>query len=183
MHLRTGKYASRALKAGAGAGVIGLAFVPVPPSGAREALTGQCGVDEMSMSYTISSDGGLSMTLAGNGKSRAARFRFFGGDYGPNLYYWYAYQYRYAVTATNFGPQSNEVVRFGAQRNSPDDSYWSEYQSPDSHNSNVAGSAPAQWLDAYYYSPAGNTEIWTKAIFDVPNAVDPSCWTNAVATK
>jgi len=150
--------------------------------GAREALTGQCGVDSYSASWAISSDAQLTMTLAPNGQSRRARFRFFGGDAIYNQYYWDHYQYRYGVTATNFGPQSNEVVRFGGSRDNSGDGPYTQYNSPDSHNSNVDGAAPVQW-HSYYYSPAGDTEIWIQAIFDVPNTPDPACWTNAVAYK
>ncbi|MDZ4828120.1 MAG: hypothetical protein SGJ13_16910 [Actinomycetota bacterium] len=170
------------VKVGAGAGVIALAFAQAPSSEAREALSGQCGVDGKEVSYTINSDGSLSMAVTGNGKGRVARFRFYGGNSGSN-YYWDAYQYRYGVTETNYGPQSNEIVRFGQQRNDPGDSYWSQYYSPDSHNSNLPGSAPVQSISGWFTSPGGNTEIWTKAIFDVPGQPDPSCWTNAIATK
>lgn len=164
-----------------GIGVLGLGFAHGGGAEAREALTGQCGVDGYSASWAIGSDGNLTMTLAPNGHRRTARFRFFGGDSGSN-YAWNYYQYRYGVTATNFGPQSNENVRFGPQRNSPNDPYWSQYNSPDNHNSNVPGPPPIQYMGTYL-SPGGNTEIWVRAIFDVPNTPDPSCWTNAIATK
>jgi hypothetical protein len=121
------------------------------------------------------------LTLTAAGPARTARFRFYGGDSGPN-YVWNYYQYRYGVTVTNFGPQSNEVVRFGPQRDDPNSPFWSEYHSPDNHHSNVPGPAPTQWMGSFL-SPGGNTEIWTKAIFDVPRTPDPSCWTNAIATK
>lgn len=176
------RIARQAASVGVAASSIAMLIGQAQPASAREALSGQCGVDEVKISYTISADSSLSATISGTGKSRTARFRFYGGDSGSN-YYWDRYAYRYAVTATNFRPQSNENVRFGAQRNSPDDAYWSQYDSPDNHNSNVGNPVPIQYMGANYLSPGGNTEIWTRAIFDVPNVSDPSCWISAIATK
>ena len=168
---------------GLGIGCVGAIVAETAPVGARETLSGQCGVDVLATGVSIDSNANLTISLVPNGQRRAARFRFFGTDNGAD-YAWSYYQFRYAVTATSFGPQSNEEVRFGAQRNSPSDAYWSQYNSPDSHNSNLPDGDPAsnQYMGTYL-SPGGNTEIWTRAIFDVPNVTDPWCWTNAIATK
>ncbi|CAB4645452.1 unannotated protein [freshwater metagenome] len=176
------RLARQAASVGVGASCVAMLIGQAQPANARDTLSGQCGVDEVSISYSISADSSLSAIISGTGKSRSARFRFYGGDSGSS-YYWDRYAYRYAVTATNFGPQSNETVRFGAQRNSPDDPYWSQYDSPDNHGSNMGNPVPIQYMSGNFLSPGGSTEIWTKAIFDVPNVSDPSCWINAIATK
>jgi hypothetical protein len=176
------RIARQAASVGVAASSLAMLIGQAQPASARDTLSGQCGVDLYTASYTIGSDGNLSYTIGPSGESRKARFRFYGGDSG-SYYYWDRYAYRYAVTATNFGPQSNENVRFGAQRNSPDDTYWSQYDSPDNHNSNVGNPVPIQYMGANYLSPVADTEIWTRAIFDVPDRPDPSCWTNAIATK
>jgi hypothetical protein len=176
-------FGSKAAGLGVGIGCVGFFLAQTTPVGARETLSGQCGVDLNSTGISIAADGNLTISIVPNGQRRAARFRFFGTDSGSN-YAWTHYQFRYGVSATNFGPQSNEVVRFGAQRNSPGDPYWSQYNSPDNHNSNLADGDLLSYQEmGTYLSPGGNTEIWTNAIFDVPNVVDPSCWTNAIATK
>lgn len=172
--------------ASTGAGAIVIVLLSATPSASREAISGQCGVDGSSLSYQIGSDGMMTATLLPSGKSRTARFRFFGGNDGTTRYAWDRYQYRYAVTESNFGPQSNEVVRFGPMRDDPRSGHTSEYRSPDSHNSNTWEFRPSpdvQLMDTRYKTPAGNTEIWTQAIFDIPGTPDKNCWTNAIATK
>lgn len=147
--------------------------------GAVSSLTGQCGVDNLEHGVAISGDGALTYSVSSGPDRRAARFRFFGTQ-GVS-YTWDSYDYRYAVAGgTGFGPSSNEIVRFGRQRNDPDDAYWWEYASPDDHNSNVEDDAPNQDLPPGQTTPIGDHEIWVKAIFDVPSNPDPSCWTNAV---
>jgi hypothetical protein len=164
--------------------VIGGGALFATPSNADTvaALTGQCGVEDASGGASIGSDGNLTYSQTSSGNDRVARFLFVGTSAGAN-YGFTSYKYRYAVNDTeSFGPQSNENIRFGEERNSPSDKPYASYASPDDHNSNLPY-LPDQSLVSNYVVQADNFEIWVQAIFDVPGTPDPNCWTNAVRSK
>ena len=176
----------RSLRFLSGATVLVGAGMTAPPASAREAVTGQCGVSAGNVqTWNINSDATLSVSQVPSGDRRVARFRFYGSDIDATTWGWDHYQYRYQVGGGySFGPQSNEYVEFRVAQDPPrSGELWDYYDSADDHNSNL-DDAQIEWMvNGAHWSPAGRTEIWVRAIFDVPNDPDPDCWTNALAKK